>query len=251
MPTPADPEKIVLDLSHWQGTPDFKKIFANGTEGVILKCTQGTSYVDDKYLTNMQAAKSAGLLVSAYHFLERGDIDAQMGNFLKTHELPYGSRLCLDFEENPNGGNPTLTDLTDAVLNLMAYAPDYEITVYGSGLLKSAVGSTRNEILADCTSLWIAHYTSAKAPDWPKQTWPQWSLWQYTQSGSSPGVSGDVDCNRWNGDPARLADWFYAPQSPPEPTPPPVPDGEAVSVSISVPEGTKVTIFVNGNELSA
>jgi lysozyme len=242
---PTNPEKIVLDLSHWQGDPSFGAIANNGTEGVILKCTQGTTYQDDRYLTNMQGAKHAGLLVSAYHFLERGNIPQQMDNFLRNHQLPLGSRLCLDFEENPNGGNPTLTDLTDAVSYLLDKAPDYEITVYGSGLLKSAVGTTRVPVLADNTSLWIAHYTTAKAPDWPKQTWPQWSLWQYTQSGSSPGVSGDVDCNRWNGDPARLVDWFYAPVPQPEP----VPEGEVVSISIDVPAGTSVTLVVNGEKL--
>ena len=33
---------------------------------------------------------------------------------------------------------------------------------------------------------------------------PVWSFWQYTDSGSVPGISGGVDRNYWNGDRSRL-----------------------------------------------
>jgi hypothetical protein len=44
--------------------------------------------------------------------------------------------------------------------------------------------------------LWIAQYTSAPQPEWPTATWPEYFLWQFTDQGDAPGVSGNVDCNR-------------------------------------------------------
>ncbi|MFN8659635.1 MAG: GH25 family lysozyme [Candidatus Obscuribacterales bacterium] len=46
--------------------------------------------------------------------------------------------------------------------------------------------------------LWIAHYTNAPQPLIP-QPWTHWDFWQYTNSGKTPGVNGNVDHNRFFG----------------------------------------------------
>lgn len=214
MSAPVNEDMIVLDVSHWQEINNFAHVVENGTAGVILKCTQGTTYIDPTYFDRASAANGAGLLVSAYHFLEHADVAEQMAHFVEYASLPDNGRVCIDFEENPNGPDPTLDDLLEAVRWLLDNT-SYEITVYGSGLLKSVVGNDYIGLLAANTSLWIAHYTDKASPDWPKATWKTWSLWQWTQSGGSPGIAGSVDCNRWNGDPSRLADWFYRPEAAP------------------------------------
>lgn len=231
---------LVLDLSHWQGDVNFKEIAASGTIGVILKATQGTGYIDPMYEANKKAAHDAGLLVSAYHFLEHGNVQAQMEHFMDVAALPRGYRLCIDFEANPDGQDATLTDLETAVEILREY--DWELTVYGgSSHLKGEIPNY-NRVLAANTSLWIAHYTDAKQPSWPTATWPQWSLWQWTQEGSNPGVNGDVDCNRWNGSEDGLRDWFVRPKHvQPGPKPSPL-----VTVDISVPDDVTVVVYING-----
>jgi GH25 family lysozyme M1 (1,4-beta-N-acetylmuramidase) len=49
--------------------------------------------------------------------------------------------------------------------------------------------------------LWIAHWTSAEAPSVPASNWSGngWTFWQYTSSGSVPGIGGRVDLDRFNG----------------------------------------------------
>ena len=49
--------------------------------------------------------------------------------------------------------------------------------------------------------LWIAHWTTASAPTVPADAWGGngWSFWQYTSSGSVPGITGRVDLDRFNG----------------------------------------------------
>jgi hypothetical protein len=50
-------------------------------------------------------------------------------------------------------------------------------------------------------TLWVAHWISGPAPTVPGGNWGGigWTFWQYTSSGSVPGITGRVDLNRYNG----------------------------------------------------
>ncbi|MDD3030721.1 MAG: GH25 family lysozyme, partial [Alphaproteobacteria bacterium] len=58
---------IGIDVSHWEGTPDFKKVKAAGRNFVIVKLTNGLT-VDAQAANNIKNAKAAGLDVGVYHF---------------------------------------------------------------------------------------------------------------------------------------------------------------------------------------
>jgi GH25 family lysozyme M1 (1,4-beta-N-acetylmuramidase) len=153
--------------------------------------------------------------------------------------MPLGSRVCIDHEEQA-----TLAELEQAVQRIRDQRPDLQVTVYSGHLIKEQLGSVRSAILAENTSLWIAQYTTAAAPSWPKSTWPAWSLWQYTDKAKVAGTSQPVDGNRFNGSDGNALKWL---QPVVEPGPDPVPEPESrVSVSISVPYGTEVSVSVNG-----
>jgi GH25 family lysozyme M1 (1,4-beta-N-acetylmuramidase) len=49
--------------------------------------------------------------------------------------------------------------------------------------------------------LWIAHWTTASVPTLPANGWGGngWTFWQYTSSGSVPGIVGRVDLDHFNG----------------------------------------------------
>ena len=65
---------VIIDISHHQADPiDWTKLKANGTVGVILKATEGTSYTDPTYASRKKAALAAGLAVSSYHFFKKGN----------------------------------------------------------------------------------------------------------------------------------------------------------------------------------
>ena len=87
------------------------------------------------------------------------------------------------------------TNLCDAVGNLLQMRPDLQVTIYSGHLIKEQLGSTKNDYLAENTSLWIAQYTTAAAPSWPTATWPLWSLWQYTDKATVDGITKPVDGN--------------------------------------------------------
>jgi len=243
------PNPVIIDISHHQPDPiDWGKVKSGGTVGVILKATEGTSYTDPTYASRKQAALAAGLTVSSYHFFKKGNPTGQMSYFLKVVKPVEGERVVIDHETDAS-----LDELKQAVQWLMTNAPEVEITIYSGHTIKDQLGSKKDDLLAENTSLWIAQYTSAASPSWPKGTWPTWSLWQYTDKASVSGISGPVDGNKFNGSSANAVKWMGPVASPPEPEPAPEPTPEPeeklVTIDLDVPEGVDVRIRVNGKDV--
>jgi lysozyme len=201
----------VIDISHFQGTPDFEKVKASGIAGVIHKATQGLKGADPTFAEGKTAIQPAGLLLGAYHFGTGDGTGAQQAQwFLDTVE-PDANTLCvIDFEPNPGGTSMNLTQLLDWIETVEKQTGRWPVVYGGKSLLFSSVGASKNETLAQCP-LWVAQYTSAAAPSGiPTQIWPEWTLWQYTESGSVGGITTAVDRDRFNGTLADLMQFWLS-----------------------------------------
>jgi len=230
-----------IDISHWQGFPDFGKLKAAGVIACIMKATEGTEYVDPNRSVNYKNARRAGLKCCTYHWLKPGNATAQMAFYLKTIDPVQGERMIIDYEEE----GCTLADLHEAVNVLIADPRGLQVTVYSGHLLKQQLGDNHDPLLADHTDLWLAQYTTGK-PSWPSGTYRSYSLWQYSEKGALDGIDGvAVDFNRFNGSDENLLKWIGPAVAQPKPQPPSVVD-EFVEIDIKVSDGVKVTIKVNG-----
>jgi lysozyme len=237
-----------IDISHWQGFPDFDQLYASGVVACIHKATEGTSYVDPNRATNWVNATDAGIACSTYHWLKPGNAANQMDFYLSTLDPVKGERVVIDYEED----GCSLNDLEAAVDYLINDAKELklQVTVYSGHLLKEQLGSDHNEFLADNTDLWIAQYTDASQPSWPTGTYKNWTLWQYSETGVLPGIDDtNVDLNRFDGTDAELVKWISASgKPPPKPPKPPTPANETVAVVIQSSQGVDVSVIVNGTE---
>jgi len=240
------PNPIVVDISHHNPTPDWQALKAGGTLGVILKATEGASYVDPTFQSRWAAAKDNGLLRSAYHFLRPGSrlqLLSQLEHFLDVVNPSPTERLCLDWED----ADVSFEEVEIAAATLMNMG--HQVTIYGSNVLVDACKGKTSVTLSK-TSLWQARYSSNE-PEVPS-IWPTWSLWQFTEKAKVTGIKGAVDGNHWNGHPANLPAWFDSSlalppvERPPEPVPEPDDD---MTISMTVPPGFKVVI--NGREVIA
>jgi len=90
----------LVDVSNNNGKVDFRAVKAQGADGVYLKVTEGTSFVDPTYVANRAAAKAAGLRVGGYHFAHpKNDPAAEAAFFLSHLMLEKGDLLpALDIE---------------------------------------------------------------------------------------------------------------------------------------------------------
>lgn len=204
---------VCIDISHWQGYPDFDQVKASGVLGVIFKATQGTSYVDPNRATNCSRALRLGLAIATYFWLEPGDARAQAEFYLETIDPVPGERVIIDYEQD----GCTLLMLREAVQTLLDFGKGLQITIYSGHLLKEQLGDTVDHFLAEHTDLWLAQYNDDESHiSWPAGTWSTWTLWQYSESGIIPGIDGgEVDLDNFiYGDDEFLAWINPRPQEP-------------------------------------
>lgn len=190
----------VIDVSHYDNTPDWASVAASGIAAVIHKATQGTGYVDPTFAAARTAVPAAGLLWGAYHF---GTGDAQgsdQANFFLDTVKPDAHTLCaIDFEPDPSGTSMTLDHLFGWIETVQAATGRPPIVYGGNSLLFPLIGTSTHPTLVACP-LWVAEYTSAAEPTGiPSQIWKSWTLWQYTESGTVSGINVAVDRERYIG----------------------------------------------------
>ncbi len=191
---------VVIDLSHFNNVTNFAAIQQSGIVGVIHKATEGTGWSDPTYASRKQQALAAGLLWGAYHFGINEDGAAQAQYFLSVVNPGSQDLLALDFEQNPNS-QMTITQAEQFVQEIYSKTGRYP-GFYSDSLVGSLLGSTENSILANCW-FWRAEY-GGSPPSVPP-TWPGWTMWQYTESGSVPGIAGACDRDTFNGSVAELS----------------------------------------------
>ncbi|MEO5964632.1 MAG: glycoside hydrolase family 25 protein, partial [Candidatus Limnocylindrales bacterium] len=162
-------------------------------------------YVDPTYATNRAQAKSMGLKVGAYHFARpgtnAGDATAEADWFVRNASPASGELLpVLDLESS--GGLTTS--------ELQAWVRTFMDRVYATTGVKGAIyvspsfwsnymGNTASIATAGYKTLWVAHWTTASSPTVPANNWNGngWTFWQYTSSGTVPGIAGRVDLDRY------------------------------------------------------
>ena len=83
--------------SHQAGwTPD------DDDEFVFVKATEGRSYTNPEYDDQLFEARAAGIVVGHYHWLNDGDVQAQVDYFLAVADLQPGDLVACDWEDSSN-----------------------------------------------------------------------------------------------------------------------------------------------------
>src|SRR5262245_58201134 len=194
-------DKAVVDLSHWDEVDSFEDAKDDGVVGIIHKATESNSYFDPTYTQRKKDALAADLLWGAYHFLRPGNMKDQAQYFVSK----AGKHLGLYAADHEDGG-VSLDDLKTFLREVKRLTGKSPI-IYSGNVLKEQLGDRRDSELSQYR-LWLAQYTSG-APSWPKATFPQWWLWQYTEHGECAGIPGDsegnLDLNKYPGTKQQLA----------------------------------------------
>ncbi|MGF1490954.1 MAG: GH25 family lysozyme [Microcoleaceae cyanobacterium] len=181
-----------IDVSDWQPNVNWKAVADAGMTFAIIKATEGATFVADVFPSYWEQIKAQGLVRGAYHFFRPGSsVQGQIDNFLNTVSLEDGDLppVC-DIETTDGVSAGTLLDRMGQWLEAVEQRTGYRPIVYTYPGFWESLNTSR---FSDYP-LWIAHYTSAAQPIVPRG-WDSWMLWQFTDSGSVPGVGGGTDVN--------------------------------------------------------
>ncbi|WP_181188326.1 glycoside hydrolase family 25 protein [Actinopolyspora mortivallis] len=103
-----------IDVSHHQGPFDMHRARAEDFEFAFLKATEGDGFVDHRFAENLANARSAGLLVAAYHYQRAGASAAAQAEHI-ARIVPTDVPVILDVEEG--GGHAELAHALTAQLH--------------------------------------------------------------------------------------------------------------------------------------
>ena len=191
-----------IDVSEWQGNIDWQQVKDSGVEYVIIRVggrgtSEGTLYGDSRCQEYYEGATAVGLKVGAYIFaqsiteeeaIEEAEYVLEaVKNWDIQMPLVYDWEYIDKYARTAHMDSRTLTDMAKAFCDRIL-AAGYEPMLY-FGRSQSADLLNLEELVD--YRFWLAMYTTIM--DYPYKV----DMWQYTDTGSVPGISGNVDLNLW------------------------------------------------------
>jgi GH25 family lysozyme M1 (1,4-beta-N-acetylmuramidase) len=207
-----------IDVSRFQGTIDWPTVAASGIRFAFVQASRGNGLdctvrpdqcgPDPFYAINYANAKGAGIRVGPYHRAfatgstmaeARADAISEADVYLATvGTLVPGDLLpALDVETPFTGLSPKrLSTWIRVWLKRVRARLGVKPMIYTNATSWGATGDTR-EFAKARYPLWVAQWGVSK-PTVPARNWGGrgYRVWQYTSSGSVPGISGRVDLDR-------------------------------------------------------
>ncbi len=193
--------KFGIDISSHQGVVDWQMVKEAGVDFAIIRAgyrgnSEGKLQADETFHQNMKGAKEAGIEVGVYFFSQAITVEEALeeANFtlamIKGYDFTYP--VVFDWEfivtepaRTDNISKKDLTNCTVAFCDAIAEA-GYTPMVYQS----KATSLTHLDLkkLKDY-EFWLAEYNDEISYQ------HNYDMWQYTDSGVIPGITGEVDLN--------------------------------------------------------
>ena len=180
-----------IDVSTWQGSIDFKRVKQSGINFVIIRAGYGStlSQKDKWFETNYARAKAAGLHVGAYWYSYAGSAGEAREEARVCKQVLSGKQfdypIYFDLEEKSQLARGRA--FCDSLIR--AFCNEMEAGGYFAGFYTS-LSAAVNNVSADVRNryaFWVAQWNS-------RCTYQgQYGLWQYSSSGSVPGIAGRCD----------------------------------------------------------
>lgn len=193
-----------IDISNHQRGIDLSKI---DCDFIIIKATEGKSFVDPSCDRFFQQALSLGKKLGIYHFANNSDNtpEQEADWFINNTKGYIGKAIpVLDWEDNVK------SDVAWALKWLQLVEKSYgcKPLIYMS---ESTVNSYDWSSVANANyGLWVAKYRDKNADynydmsnagrNPAVRHWKFYALWQWTSSGRLDGYNGNLDCNVFYGD---------------------------------------------------
>ncbi len=195
----AGNQSLGIDVSKWQGSIDWTAVANSGVKFAIIRCAyRGAStgvIVEDPYFRqNIQGASANGIKIGVYFFTQAineyeavEEASTAIG-LVSGYNLTYP--IFIDTESASNGRANGL-DVATRTAVVKAFCETVRNAGYKPGIYasKSWYNSKLDMSQLSTYNIWVAQYSTSCTYG------GRYDIWQYTSSGSIPGINGNVDLN--------------------------------------------------------
>jgi lysozyme len=191
-----------IDVSKYQGAIDWQAAAKGGVRFAYIKATEGGDRADEMFETNWNGARAAGIPTGAYHFYYFCRPVQDQINWFKTHVPPAPDALppVLDMEWNHRSPTCKLRPPAETVKADMAVFLAEMEAFYGKRpIIYTTVDFHRDMLNGGSLGHHNFWLRSVAGDPSEKYGGRRWTFWQYTATGSVPGVKGKVDRNLFAG----------------------------------------------------
>lgn len=183
-----------IDVSSWQGKPDWPKVSNSGVKFAILRIHQ-KSGVDTSFEHNYKGCKSNGILIGGYKYsyaLTSAQAIEEAENVISVlggRGLDFPVFYDLEWAQQRSLGKQAIENIAVAFLTRIKKA-GYKVGIYCNL-------DWYNNVLTDALKqydCWIARYPASDNGSVQERLRPNAGVgWQYSSKGKVPGISGNVD----------------------------------------------------------
>jgi lysozyme len=205
----AAPTLPGIDVSQWQQTIDWSKVAGAGMRFAIARATKGQHYVDPTFQTNIDGARAEGIVVGAYHRATPSggananttDARAEADHYLEVAFPRVGDLIpALDIEETGGLAPPDLVVWVRTWVTRVTNRLGVKPMLYASPNFWTVNMGNTTWFADHGYRLWLAHW-NVSSPTVPANGWQGrgWTFWQWTHKPGLPGVTTDLDRDRFHG----------------------------------------------------
>ena len=190
-----------VDVSHYQGRIDWSKLARQDVDFAFIKATEGSSYLDECFFDNWEAAEKTDLYIGAYHFFSfdsEGEKQAEfyietVGNLSGKLVPAVDVEFYGDKESNPPAKEEVVAELKKMLAALEDY---YQVkpVIYSTYTVYDKY--IRGEF--EEYPLWIRNVYYPPFGNLGNE----WTFWQYTDTAVLEGYEGTekyIDMNVFKG----------------------------------------------------
>lgn len=191
-----------IDVSHYQGNINWKKVAASGKKFAIMKCMyEAQSHrIDETFERNYLHCGIYGISRGVYIFIGRQSIADPVGDakallsHLNGRKLEYGIWLDYESEHLKALGKDKIKELTYIYAHMFIVA-GYYVGIYCN---QNWYDNAIHKELKSNFDFWIARYPKNDVGSFSptsklKPSFNEAVAWQYSSKGRIDGITGNVD----------------------------------------------------------
>lgn len=210
-----------IDISNWQKGIDLAVV---PCDFVIAKATQGTGYTSPDCVRQVEQAMSLGKKVGVYHYIGGQGAVSEMDFFIDSIKNWVGKvMIVLDWEQGENRAWGNLGYLEQCIARVKERTGIPPVVYASASVFPWDLCRKHN------CGAWVAQYADNNLTGYQDAPWNEGKygcmMRQYSSHGRLPGYGGNLDLNKFYGDPAAW-DKYANPNgaAQPQPAPQPQPD---------------------------